>query len=1081
MPLRDALGTAGHEWRRARALQRFLPAMLGGMVVLAVAAWFAAVGLGVAAVAVLLGWLAACGGVLAGALQARRTLRRLDAVAVAEGIEQFGATRRGAIRTLLAPVAGDTSPALHQAAVAAQAAWVASHGREALAPATHDIRRHSRGLVAGTAVALLALGLARPLGGAPAMVWQPWQAWLALTAPVRLAADRERVGRGETVTFAITALGQQRAVLMLRSPGEPWREEAVALDASGRAVVTTAPLDNELVAKVRAGGRDSREVRVAIRLPAFLGALTLTANYPAYLGLEDEVLPADGDTLVLPEGTRLEVAGRATTPLDTARIRSDAEVHLLATDGLGFRGEFAPRLTATWQLEVHASQGGTVDGLPPPLVIRVVADSAPVVTVPMPGADTVASATMQLPLVVAIEDDHGIRAARLEARRGRRGAVQPVVLPIGESAGDRALLSHTLDLAALGLGAGDTLFYVAVAIDNAPGGQAGRSREYQLRIPTAAEQRQAQQDATSAAGSGLDSLAAAARQAQRQSEDLARERDRGAESGRTGSGEPMSSEAARRAEQAAEQQQRIEEQVEELSRELEALERTAQREGVADSALAAQMAEIRELLNRAVSPELREAMRELQQALQELDADRSRGALRDLAQQQARMREAIERARELFQRAAMETELANLAETARELLAEQQRAAEQLATDSLGGARAEEQLAARTDSLAAALEQTAGEVPSDQAEQGLQQTAESARQAAQQMRDAAQSARRGERQRAQQQAQAAGEALAPIERQIREEREELQEAMKEEVIAALDRLLAETSRLLGRQHTVAEAFRRGALAGPLRAEESMLEESTGKLLEQVIDVAGKNALISPRISTALAAARDGMRGAIEATSSVSPSLGAATDRAGEAVDMLALAAYSLLRSRQNVENAESGTGLEEAMQQMQQAAGAQGELSDQGQSMLSQGGQPQMSEMMQLAMQQRAIAQQLERMRAQGQMPGAGELGQEARELARALEQGRLSPETIERQQRLFRRMLDAGRSLQGDERDEEKERQGESATAGERSRPGVLDPRLLRGPEFALPSWEALQRLSPDDRRRVLDYFRRLTEGAPR
>src|SRR5690606_9044953 len=232
------------------------------------------------------------------------------------------------------------------------------------------------------------------------------------------------------------------------------------------------------------------------------------------------------------------------------------------------------------------------------------------------------------------------------------------------------------------------------------------------------------------------------------------------------------------------------------------------------------------------------------------------------------------------------------------------------------------------DSLANALEQSAEQVPSERAEEGLRESAEAAREAASQMRSAAQSARQGQRQRAQQQAQAAGEALAPVEKQIREERENLQEEMKEEVIAALDRLLAETSRLLSRQHAVADAFRRGALAGPLRAEESMLEESTGKLLEQVIDVSGMNALISPRIGVALAGARDGMRAAIEATSSVSPSLGTATDRAGEAVDYLALAAYSLLRSRESVENAESGSGLAEAMQQMQQAAGAQGELSD---------------------------------------------------------------------------------------------------------------------------------------------------------
>jgi hypothetical protein len=167
------------------------------------------------------------------------------------------------------------------------------------------------------------------------------------------------------------------------------------------------------------------------------------------------------------------------------------------------------------------------------------------------------------------------------------------------------------------------------------------------------------------------------------------------------------------------------------------------------------------------------------------------------------------------------------------------------------------------------------------------------------------------------------------------------------------------------------------------------------------------------------------------------------------------------------------------MQQMQQMAGEQGELSDQGKSMLQQG-DPGMAEMLQMAIDQRAIAQQLERLRAEGELPGAGELAQDAQDLARSFELGRLTPETIERQQRLFRRMLDAGRSLRGEEEDDRKERESQRATAVEGAAPDALDPALLRGAEFALPSWEELQRLSPDDRRRVLDYFRRLAEQRP-
>ena len=75
--------------------------------------------------------------------------------------------------------------------------------------------------------------------------------------------------------------------------------------------------------------------------------------------------------------------------------------------------------------------------------------------------------------------------------------------------------------------------------------------------------------------------------------------------------------------------------------------------------------------------------------------------------------------------------------------------------------------------------------------------------------------------------------------------------------------------------------------------------------------------------------------------------------------------------------------------------------------------------------------------------------------------------------------MLDAGRTLQGEEDDENKERQSTTARDAPPTIPPALDSRLRNGVgEIRFPSWESLQHLSPDERRRVVDYFQRLTQG---
>ena len=148
-----------------------------------------------------------------------------------------------------------------------------------------------------------------------------------------------------------------------------------------------------------------------------------------------------------------------------------------------------------------------------------------------------------------------------------------------------------------------------------------------------------------------------------------------------------------------------------------------------------------------------------------------------------------------------------------------------------------------------------------------------------------------------------------------------------------------------------------------------------------------------------------------------------------------------MQSKDRINGSQSGSGVQEAMEQMKQMAGRQGQLAQQGASMM-QPGQMNAQQLMQMAMQQRALAQQLERMRAGGQLPGAGQLAREAKDLSKTMEAGRLNQDVVDRQQKLFKRMLDAGRTLQGEEDDEKKERQ--STTAADA--PPAYRRRWIRG-----------------------------------
>jgi hypothetical protein len=456
--------------------------------------------------------------------------------------------------------------------------------------------------------------------------------------------------------------------------------------------------------------------------------------------------------------------------------------------------------------------------------------------------------------------------------------------------------------------------------------------------------------------------------------------------------ESLSYEEAQRAEAVAKSQEELIRRAESLEQSLEALRRSAEAAGVHDTAWQRQLSEIREQLERALSPELREKLASLQQALKDLDAERAKDALEQLAEAQKELREALERSRELFRRAALEGDLANLSQESKELAREQRDWNQQVRSgDSARSALAERQLAARADSLASALQQMGKEASADGKPAEMPDLAQQAGKAAQQMQQAAKSAQRGQRPQARQQGEEASRSLEPLSDQLQQRRQEMQQEWRKQVVEALDQALSETSRLAERQLRVQDQLsEQGEPDASTRAEQAAIEEGVQKVLDQVRDAAGKNALVPPQIGAALAAARMRMQETREAISSASPNSREAADQAGGAVDGLNTAAHQLLRARGDVSGSQSGSGLAEALERLAQLAQQQGGLGQQGAGLLPMAGSGAIREQLQrLAAKQRALAQELEKLRGEGTLPGAGDMADEAAQLSRKLEGGR--------------------------------------------------------------------------------------------
>jgi hypothetical protein len=167
------------------------------------------------------------------------------------------------------------------------------------------------------------------------------------------------------------------------------------------------------------------------------------------------------------------------------------------------------------------------------------------------------------------------------------------------------------------------------------------------------------------------------------------------------------------------------------------------------------------------------------------------------------------------------------------------------------------------------------------------------------------------------------------------------------------------------------------------------------------------------------------------------------------------------------------------LQELQQLAKAQGSLNSQAQGLMFNpngrpGNAPSPSATA-LAQGQRRLAESLDKIGDDDASGRSQALATEAHQIADALSRSGVDQQTLVRQQRLYHRLLDAGLTLEQDERDSTGKRVAQAATGKEQFTPGSAPVDGKAAVRFAEPSWSELRGLTADERQIVLEYFKRL------
>ena len=341
-------------------------------------------------------------------------------------------------------------------------------------------------------------------------------------------------------------------------------------------------------------------------------------------------------------------------------------------------------------------------------------------------------------------------------------------------------------------------------------------------------------------------------------------------------------------------------------------------------------------------------------------------------------------------------------------------------------------------------------------------------------------------QNASQSARQAGDAMDKAAQQLSSARESQVDAWKTELSEQLDQSINETMQLARQQSELEQRARQSGNAQSMQGEQGAVQQGVQQAAERLEKAGRSSSLLSQRSQKAMA---DAQRRVSQATQQMGqpgqPGGNEQTQSAmKDASEALNQALSSLVRDREKVNNAQSASGFSEMMEQLKQLAQQQGSLNGQmqGLNLMPGGAQGDAAKQQArvLARQQRDVAKSLSDVSDADQTGRTDALAKEAQTIAQQIERGGLDPNVAARQQQLYRRLLDAGRFLEQDERDDQGPREAKSGSAS-LARGAVDGPQSGKAAnKFAPPTWNDLRGLGPEERRLVVEYFRKLNGSPP-
>jgi hypothetical protein len=837
-------------------------------------------------------------------------------------------------------------------------------------------------------------------------------------------------------------------------------------DSSGQFRTTLASLKQSVEYRAEAEGIQSATYTIAVIDRPMIRSLKVHLTPPAYSHLPPQSLDENlGDVLALP-GTIVTWQITLNKDLHWANIvfgdgnkvsfaRRDPRV-----SGEAYFGEHTLRSRATYRFELEDMEG-FLNANAIEYTLDIIADETPTVAVVYPGRNIDVANEMQLPLRLHIHDDFGLTSLKLGYRLIHSRYEEPkkdfsfIAIPLTDetkksSAGD---VNFLWDVSPLGLVPEDIVEYHAEVFDNdnISGPKRGLSQSFLLRLPSLDEVFADADNHHNDAIQKLDTSLEEAEELKKNLDELSQEMKKN---------RPLDWQQQQKAEETLKQYQELTKKIDDVSKSVDAMAQEMQKNNILSSETMQKYMELQQLLQQIDSPEFREAMKKMQAALlgQNVSPDQLRQAMEQVQFSEEAFRQGIERTMELLKRIQVEQKMDEMVKRSNELQQQQENLQKETDASNLADERKSEELARKQDDInkqlaelqkqLEELRKKMEEFPKDMPMKELDKAEQAAHDSTmeQSMQESSQQLRQSLRQQTLQSQQKANKGMQQMSQRFSEMQEQLLNSQMAETMNALRKAMRDLLEISQQEEDLknqSQALDPNSQQFRENAQQQMnLQGDLADVTNSLVELGQKSFAVTPEMGRAIGKAMGNMAQAMNGLEQRNGQSAGAQQ--GEAMASLNNAASLVQSSMDAMEQDGQGGGMGSLLQQLRRMAGQQQSINIQTEQ-LSQGqgmSQQQIQEMGRLAKQQEAVRKSLEDLNKEAQgnqdrnriLGDLQKIADEMKEVVENLRQNNVNPNTIQQQQRILSRLLDAQTSMR--ERDFEQRRKSLTGTTQVRRSP---------------------------------------------